>query len=247
MAIETLPALAPVIKTEADAKAQLQRIGWLAQLPEPFRHNLLGRCRLQKVEGGKRVYGLDDPPGGIYGVASGSVSMSLAPQERGPYFGHLMGPGSWFGLAAAVYKQSRVVGATATRASILLLLPMAEFDALVAENPASWRFFTAMALMNASISMNAADDLLIRDTSRRCIATLLRLAGLRNTAGLTPPLSEVDVTQEELAYLSNLSRNAAGLLLRDLQKRGHIELAYKTIRILDPAALQDLVRNGGEA
>jgi len=158
-----------------------------------------------------------------------------------------MGPGSWFGLAAAMHKQSRVVGVTATRASVLLLLPMAEFDAIVTENPASWRFFTAMAMINMSVAMGAADDLLIRDTSRRCIATLLRLAGLRSSSGLTPPLSEVDVTQEELAYLSNLSRNAAGLLLRDLQKRGLIELAYKSIRILNPTALQEMVRSGGEA
>lgn len=61
------------------------------------------------------------------------------------------------------------------------------------------------------------------------------------------PLSEVDVTQEELAYLSNLSRNATGLLLRNLQKRGLIELGYKSISILDAAALQDFVRSDGEA
>lgn len=245
--MELKPApTAPVIRTEADAKLHLQRIGWLSQLPEPFRLNLLGRCRLQKVEVGELVYGLDDPPGGIYGVASGGISMTLAPQERGPYLGHLMGPGSWFGLAAAMHKQSRVVGMTATRASALLLLPMAEFDALVTENPACWRFFTAMALMNTSIAMGAADDLLIRDASRRCIATLLRLAGQRNASGLTPPLSEVDITQEELAYLSNLSRNATGLLLRDMGKRGHLELAYKSIRILNPDALLDFVRSSDD-
>jgi CRP-like cAMP-binding protein len=123
---------------------------------------------------------------------------------------------------------------------------MAEFDALVAETPASWRFFTALALINTSVAMNAADDLLIRDTSRRCIATLLRLGGVPNTGGATGASPEVDVTQEELAYLSNLSRNAAGKLLRDLQKRGHIELAYKSIRIVDAAALQALMRSGGE-
>ena len=180
-------------------------------------------------------------------MASGSVAISIAPQERGPYFAHLMGVGSWFGLAAAMHRQSRIVGMKATRPSKLLLLPMAEFDALVTENPGAWRYFTAMALMNASVAMNAADDLLIRDTSRRCIATLLRLAGVRNTSGLTPALDEVDVTQEELANLSNLSRNATGLLLRDMQKRGYIELAYKSIRILNAAALQDFVGSGEEA
>ena len=70
---------------------------------------------------------------------------------------------------------------------------------------------------------------------------------MRNASGLTPAFNDVDVTQEELANLSNLSRNATGLLLRDMQKRGFIELAYKSIRILNAAALLDFVRSGEEA
>lgn len=234
----------PAIAGEADAKDLLARVGWLSTAPEPFRLNLLGRCRFLKIAEGEHVYGLDDPPGGIYGIASGSIALTAAPQERGPYFAHLMGTGNWFGLAAAMHKHTRIVGTKATRPSALLLLPMAEFDALVTENPGAWRFFTAMALLNARIAMNAADDLLIRDTSRRCIASLLRLAGLRNDAELTPAFEEVDVTQEELANLSNLSRNATGLLLRDMQRRGYIELAYKSIRILNPDALRAFVKSG---
>lgn len=171
--------------------------------------------------------------------------MALAPQEQGPYLGHLMAPGIWFCHAAATHKQSRVVGVTATRASALLL-PMAEFDKMVTRYPASCRFFIATTMINMSVAMGASDDLLIRDASCRCIATPLRLARLRCSSGLTPTLAEVDVTQEELAYLSNLSRNATGPLLRDLQKRGLIEFAYKSIRILNTAALQDMVRSGGE-
>ena len=244
--VEKPVSVLPLVATEAQAKDYLGRVGWLSRTPDEFRLNLLGRCRFMKVGEGELVYGLDDPPGGIYGVASGSVAITMAPQERGPYFAHLMGIGSWFGLAAAMHKQSRIVGMKATRPSKLLLLPMTEFDALVTENPGSWRHFTAMALMNASIATNAADDLLIRDSSRRCIASLLRLAGLRNGSGLTPALGEVDVTQEELANLSNLSRNATGLLLRDMEKRGYIELAYKSIRILNAAALLDIVQRGEE-
>ena len=236
----------PKITTEAEAKDVMRRSGWLAQTPEPFQANLLGRCRVLKIEAGQHVYGLDDPPGGIYGLASGSIAVSMAPQERGPYFAHLMGIGSWFGLAAAMQGHSRLVGMTATRASTVLLLPVIEFNALVNENPGAWRFFTVMALMNAAIATNAADDLLIRDTSRRCIATLLRLAGLRRGTGAVHAFREVDVTQEELAYLSNLSRNATGLLLRDMEKRGHLNLAYRSIRILNADALLEFVRSSDD-
>ena len=232
----TRPGVAAAgIRTEADAKELMERTGWLSQTPQSFRLNVLGRCRLLKVDAGQRIYGIDDPPGGIYGLVSGSVAVSMALQEHGPYLAHLMGVGSWFGLAAAMHRHSRIVGMTATRPSILLLLPMAEFDALVSESPGAWRYFTSLALMNASLSMYAADDLLIRDASRRCIATLLRLAGLRHASAVTSASHDVDVTQEELAYLSNLSRNATGMLLRNMQKRGHIELAYKSIRILNAA------------
>ena len=39
MAMKPAP-VASAIRTEAEAKAQLQRIGWLSQMPEHFRQNL---------------------------------------------------------------------------------------------------------------------------------------------------------------------------------------------------------------
>lgn len=51
---------------------------------------------------------------------------------------------------------------------------------------------------------------------------------------------------DKLAYLSKMSRNATGLLLRDMQKRGYMEFAYKNIRILNATGLLPLVQIGGE-
>jgi CRP/FNR family transcriptional regulator, cyclic AMP receptor protein len=229
---------------ESEARDLMGRIGWLSRTPESFRMNVLRRSRLLRIDTGQPVYKLDDPPGGIYGLVSGGVAVTIAPQEHGPYFAHVMGVGAWFGLAAAMNRHSRTVGLITTRPSSLLLLPMAEFDTLVAEDPGVWRYFAVLALINSNIAMSAVDDLLIRDPARRCVAGLLRLAGLRNSTGLSPVLHEVDVTQEELAHLSNLSRNATGSVLRDMQKRGFLELAYKSIRILNAAALLAFVQDG---
>ena len=55
--------------------------GWLSKTPETFRINLLGRCCFLKAGEGEHVYGLDDPPGGICAVASGSLAISMAPQQ----------------------------------------------------------------------------------------------------------------------------------------------------------------------
>ncbi len=87
----------------------------------------------------------------------------------------------------------------------------------------------------------AADDLLIRDHVKRCIAVLLRLGGCRY---LTPPAStpiDVDLNQQGLATLSNLARTTAGAILRKLQDSGHLEVSYHHIRILEPDALRAML------
>ena len=45
------------------------------------------------------------------------------------------------------------------------------------------------------------------------------------------------LAQEDLAFLSNLSRNAVGSILRQLEQEKVIEIAYRRIRLLKPNAL----------
>jgi hypothetical protein len=93
-----------VTRSETQAKDLLRRDGWLRKTPESFQINLLGRCCFLWIGEGEHVYGLDDPPGGIQGVASGSLAISMAPQEDGPCFAQLMGIRIWFGFADAMNR-----------------------------------------------------------------------------------------------------------------------------------------------
>jgi CRP/FNR family transcriptional regulator, cyclic AMP receptor protein len=80
-----------------------------------------------------------------------------------------------------------------------------------------------------------------RDHVARCVAVLLRLAGCRRSSATPSPVSEIDLSQD--ATLANVARTTAGAVMRNLETAGHIEQAYRRIRILAPDALRAMLRD----
>ena len=89
--------------------------------------------------------------------------------------------------------------------------------------------------------MGAADDLLIRDHVKRSVAVLLRLAGCRYRTPDGATATEVDVSQEDFAAMTNLARTTAGAVLRNLEASGCLEVSYRRVRILAPDALRAML------
>ena len=217
------------------------RQGWLSQTAPWFQQGVLDRCHLRHFSAGESIFSVGDPPGGMFGLAAGGLNISMAPNERGPYFAHFARPGSWFGEVAAFTGQPRRVGLAATRDSEMLHLPLHGIREIVDNNPVAWRFFALVTIGHLDLAMGAADDRMIRDHVKRCIAVLLRLAGCRLSS---PPDSlpiEIDLSQEDIAYLSNIARTTAGAVLRKLEALGHLEQSYRRIRILAPDALRAML------
>jgi CRP/FNR family transcriptional regulator, cyclic AMP receptor protein len=217
--------------------------GWLSLTPPPFQNAVLDRCRLQGFVAGQAIYCVGDPPGGMYGLVSGGVGISIAPGESGPYFAHLAGPGTWFGEMAAVMRQPRRVSLTATRDAELLHLPMTKIDEIVARDPEWWRFFALVPMTHLETAIGACDDLMLRDHVKRCVATLLRLGGRRRPSPSDAIPAEIDASQEDIAVLANVARTTAGSVLRKLEASGHIEQLYRRIRIPAPEALRALLKD----
>ena len=217
--------------------------GWLSQTPPSFQSAVLDRCRLQSFESGQAIYVVGDPPGGMFGLVSGRVGVSIAPGEHGPYFAHLGRPGTWFGEVSAIFRQPRRVGLTATRGAELFYLPIEKIDELVARDSNAWRLFALVTAGHLETAMGACDDLMLRDHVKRCIATILRLGGCRYVSPPNPPPVEIDARQDEIATLANVARATAGLVLRDLESKGLIENTYRRICILAPDALRAMLRD----
>jgi CRP-like cAMP-binding protein len=218
------------------------RRGWLSLTPASFQRDVLNRCFLVRFEAGESIYVVGDPPGGMFGLVSGGVSVSIAPGERGPYFAHFAQPGTWMGEAAAITGQPRRVGLSATREAELLHLPLQEIHEIVDRNPEAWRLFALITIGHLDMAIGASDDLMIRDHVKRCVAVLLRLGGCRQASPADRSPIEVDVSQEEMAVLSNVARTTAGAVLRKLEATGYLEQSYRRIRILAPDALRGMLQ-----
>lgn len=219
--------------------SQIARMrGWLSKTPPTFQEEILKRCRSLTFQPGETLYHLGEEHGGIYGLIEGGVAISAAPTDRGPYLIHFGRPGFWVG-AAPLFMSRRLVGVIVTRPSVCLHLPQNEIQAMVAEIPSAWRLFGMLAMFNCDLTLSALDDLMIREPVKRCAAVLLRLGDCRDpTLTETTPI-ELDVRQEDIAMMANLSRSATSNFLRSLADRNVISLEYKIIRILDPEALRN--------
>jgi len=217
------------------------RRGWLSQTPPAFQRAVLDKCYLQEFKAGTTIYMTGDPPGGMFGLVTGDLGVSIAPGERGPYLAHFFRPGAWFGETPAFSGQSRRIGVMATRDTELLHLPLQGIHEIVSRDPEAWRLFALVAIGHLDTIIGGCVDLMIRDHVMRFIAVLLRLGGCRSATKPDSVPIEVDLNQEDLAAMANIIRTTAGAILRKLEKAGHIKLSYRRIRILDPDALRAML------
>jgi CRP-like cAMP-binding protein len=227
---------------EIDAALDLvSRRGWLSQTPRAFRNALLARVHLETFADGEIIYEAGDPPGGVYGIVLGSVRISFVPGEFGPVFAHYFRPGSWFGEAAALSRQSRMAGHSASGDTELLHLPMKGVNDLIRADPTYLRFFSILTYEHLHTALGATADLMIRDHVKRFIAVMLRLGGCRDATQSGERFIEVCISQDELAVMANVARTTANSILRRLHRNGLVNVAYRRIEITAPDRLRAML------
>lgn len=218
--------------------------GWLSLTPTAFRDGVLARVTRRAFDSGSSVFRLGDPSDGIWGILNGAVQIELPTATRLPTLAHFAIPGFWFGVGPLVRDMPRRVGVTATEPSVLVRLSPADCRALLAEHPGDWRWMALLSTMETDIALGVAADLLLTAPVQRVIATLLRIAGMRN--GSFPPFvpHPISLSQERLALLCNLSRTVVSGALKELLLRGLIRIEYRRITVLDAPGMLALLNEG---
>lgn len=218
--------------------------GWLGRTPPEFQRALLAIAIWREVEAGETIGLTGELGGSLCGVASGQVGYasglgpSITPVVQ---IGHA---GSWVGILP-LFDIPRAADTTARTAALVACMPITRVLGLLDEHPRWWRPIADLALEFTLTYATAMTDLMISDSRQRCIAVLLRAGGCRFQDSANPVSPAIVLTQEELSVMANLSPYPTGKILRDLHRQGLVKLGYRSVTLLDPAALRAVVSDMG--
>lgn len=216
----------------------VRHTGWLAEQPAAFREALLARAELRERAMGAALYRQDDPPGCLYGLATGSLGVVAALGPAPPRLLHIARPGWWVGEASMVSRTQTRVEVTARAPSVVIVVAAAAITELARRDPLVWRYLGLLTVSHMDSALQLAGCALTSDPRDRVIGTLLRLA--RPAPHLPGPI-DIPASQAELAELAGMSRNPVGPILRGLEAAGAITCRRSCVRILDIDVLKGCV------
>nr|WP_310525119.1 Crp/Fnr family transcriptional regulator [Polymorphobacter sp.] len=215
--------------------------GWLKETPPEFAAAILAHCNWRTMEAGTAIQHAGDTSGGLIGIARGTISLTTALGSPDSPMIHIGHPGTWLGFIPLFSAVGRAVSVMARSDVVLARLSQVELERLLWEQPVWWRHVGTLGVIYGNTATNIASDLMIRDSSRRCAASLLRLANCRFQDDDGQRNVEAPLSQDELAALSNLSRTSVSTILHDLVDAGLISLGYRSVILHDTPRLRALV------
>jgi len=219
--------------------------GPLAGQSAEFRTRMLGLTRCIEFDRGDRVINAGDAPGGMYGIVSGSVGVWTSTDLVDPMLAYILRPGSFFSDTLSIPDAPRLYTFETLEETVLVLAPRTQLLPMVLSNPDFAGRLAVMSRLAGIIAHQWATELLIREPDKRVAATLLRVTAVSEGIQPTDPRG-FQISQAQLAEMSNTSRVQAGDVLRHLKKLGLITSAYGHIGIPQPEALADYVRNSDQ-
>lgn len=223
--------------SRARAEHVMSERGWLPLLPEAFRTEVLRRSVLLHFAPGESVFRLDDPAGGVYGLVSGTVSISLAPDGATPRLILLGVPGRWTGEGCFLTRKPRRGELRAVVETTMLHLPLDTMDQMAARDPAVVHHVAIMLMMNVEFLFRVIHDLQKPEADRRIASVLQRTTWI----GEAP----IPLTQSEIGVMANASRKQVNAAIKRFSVAGWLTNTYRSITIINPGALRRFAEGDG--
>lgn len=221
-----------------DGLSLLASRGWLAKTPVEFRRRVLSAAQWRHVGQGATVTLGGEERDEVIGLAQGTVAATTTVGQAETPAMHIAQAVFWLGYGPLLLDRPRVVTVEARTDLWVAAIPKAKILPLLDGTTKWWRHFMRLLVEYGDTTAMIAADLLIRQSDRRLAATILRFCGAPESNADPAGHLRIPVTQAELADASNLSRNAAGTILRMLAAKGYIEIDYGSIVVLDRAGLK---------
>ena len=208
---------------------------WARTLTTEQQTRLRAAVRGRLIPAGETVCHTGAPVLYWKGIVEGLVKMSVA--SPGGRTSTLTGltAGAWFGEGPVLRSTTWDFDGVAMRDTHIALVPRATFDWLLQISPGFNRFVIDQLNERLAqfLSVIEAERLEVAETRvARCLAWLFNPV-------LYPGVgARLALTQQEIGYLSGVSRQRVNRALKTMQAAGVLAVEYGAIHVLDLAALE---------
>jgi CRP/FNR family transcriptional regulator, cyclic AMP receptor protein len=225
MPVESAPTISPELEF-------LRRGRWFGSLPAVLQSIILERTIARSFGKGAFIIEEGAPPRGLFALLEGRVHVvrGIAGSEQALI--HVGEPGMWFGEHGLLSGRSSLASVVATTNVRTLLLPVAEFQRIVAEEPRHYPPFAALLFERYATVFRYASEARAVPAEDWLWTRLQDLAVNRRREAQVEGPVDISVSQTELATMVGVSRQTLCMLLGRLQERGQIDVGYKRIRVL---------------
>lgn len=216
--------------SRAKAEKIVSAAGWLTQVPEAFRAEVLRWSILQHFAAGETIIRLGEPAGGIYGLVTGTVSVNIAPAGSSPRLIHLGAPGHWTGEACFLTRMPRRGDVRAAVPTSMFHLPLGVMDQMAAADPAVFHYFSLILMMSVETLIRVIHDLQKPEAARRIASVLQRGTWIGD--------EPIPLSQTEIGVMANASRKQVNAALKRFAEAGWVANTYRSVTIRDAKALR---------
>lgn len=189
---------------------------------------------------GEALFVEGETPRHVYVICSGRVKLSVTSREGRTAILRIAGPGEVLGISAAMSGTPHETSADAVELCRVKAIRVSDFLCFLQNFPEASAEATSCLLREYRVVLNNVCRLALPNTVAGRLATLLLewLDNRRATAGDRRFI--VALTQEEIASMTNTSRETVSRVLHQFQQDKLISIKGASVTILQPRALESL-------
>ena len=182
-----------------------------------------------------RVFAAGDPAHGLYVVGEGRVKIykdSIAGRE---HILHVFGPGEAFGEVPVFQGSAFPASAMTLEPSMLLFFPRKAFSDILRRDPELGMAMMALLSERLRALVAKVEALSLKEVPSRLATYLLLLRDAQGGETL-----ELDMAKGQIASYLGTIQETLSRILKKMSEAGIIEVAGKTVALLDMGALERL-------
>jgi CRP/FNR family transcriptional regulator, cyclic AMP receptor protein len=227
--------------TDDDARIALKS-PLLQQLSEEDTRTFRPYTHSVQLHKGERLFDEGDLGDRLYIVLDGKVKLTRTAPDGRESLVSVHGSGDMFGELAMFDPTYRTSSATAVTDTRLATIAHEDLREVLTSRPAVAMLLLKSLAQRLRRATQANTNLIFTDVPGRVAKALLELSdkfGRPTDQGIQV---DHDLTQEELAQLVGASRETVNKALADFASRGWIQLAAKSVLLIDPERLRRRAR-----